>query len=155
MRIRDWSSDVCSSDPRARLTARRDARHRPRRGDPDAGTRERPRAHADVADAWSRGGRLAAHDGGLPRDPAEPGGAPHRRSRAASVAVSCADMIRHGTTAFADQYFYADPILPTVLRSGLRAPVAWGLVEPGEDDTPAREPIRRDPVWNPGTNAPP
>ncbi|WP_210505483.1 amidohydrolase family protein [Naasia sp. SYSU D00057] len=58
---------------------------------------------------------------------------------AASVAVSCADMIRTGTTAFADQYFYADEIVPTVERSGLRARVAWGIVELGDDEARARE----------------
>ncbi|MFL0409705.1 amidohydrolase family protein [Microbacterium paludicola] len=57
----------------------------------------------------------------------------------ASVAVSCADMIRHGTTAFADQYFYADQIMPTVVESGLRARIAWGIVELGDDDARARE----------------
>lgn len=57
----------------------------------------------------------------------------------ASVAVSCADMIRHGTTAFADQYFYADEILPSVLQSGMRARIAWGIVELGDDLARARE----------------
>ncbi|ROO84431.1 5-methylthioadenosine/S-adenosylhomocysteine deaminase [Actinocorallia herbida] len=57
----------------------------------------------------------------------------------ASVAVSCGDMIRHGTTAFADQYFYADEIAPTVERSGLRARIAWGIVELGDDTARARE----------------
>lgn len=57
----------------------------------------------------------------------------------ASVAVSCADMIRHGTTAFADQYFYADEILPTVVRSGLRARIAWGIVELGDEEARRRE----------------
>ncbi|MFD1714463.1 amidohydrolase family protein [Amnibacterium flavum] len=57
----------------------------------------------------------------------------------ASVAVSCADMIAHGTTAFADQYFFADEIVPTVQQSGLRARIAWGIVELGDDDARARE----------------
>lgn len=57
----------------------------------------------------------------------------------ASVAVSCADFIRHGVTAFADQYFYADQIAPTVLASGLRAAIAWGIVELGDDGARARE----------------
>ncbi|MDM4764206.1 amidohydrolase family protein [Galbitalea sp. SE-J8] len=57
----------------------------------------------------------------------------------ASVAVSCGDMIRHGTTAFADQYFYADRIAPTVIASGLRARIAWGIVELGDDAARARE----------------
>ncbi|WP_300676220.1 amidohydrolase family protein [Nocardioides sp.] len=57
----------------------------------------------------------------------------------ASVAVSCADFIRHGTTAFADQYFFADRIAPTVVASGLRAMLAWGIVELGDDEARARE----------------
>jgi 5-methylthioadenosine/S-adenosylhomocysteine deaminase len=58
---------------------------------------------------------------------------------AASVAVSCADMIAHGTTAFADQYFFADQIAPTVIESGLRAAIAWGIVELGDESARARE----------------
>lgn len=57
----------------------------------------------------------------------------------ASVAVSCADFIRHGITTFADQYFFADRIAPTVLQSGLRAALAWGIVELGDDEARARE----------------
>lgn len=57
----------------------------------------------------------------------------------ASVAVSCADMIRHGTTSFADQYFFADQIAPTVQQSGLRARIGWGIVELGDDTARARE----------------
>lgn len=58
---------------------------------------------------------------------------------AASVAVSCADFIRHGTTTFADQYFYADEIAPVVQASGLRARIAWGIVELGDPEVRARE----------------
>lgn len=57
----------------------------------------------------------------------------------ASVAVSCADMISHGTTSFADQYFFADEIAPTVIRSGLRARIGWGIVELGDDTARERE----------------
>jgi 5-methylthioadenosine/S-adenosylhomocysteine deaminase len=57
----------------------------------------------------------------------------------ASVAVSCADMIRHGTTSFADQYFFADEIAPTVVRSGLRSRIGWGIVELGDDTARERE----------------
>ncbi len=49
-----------------------------------------------------------------------------------AVAVSCAEMIRTGTTCFADQYFYMDQILPVVERSGLRAALAYGIVELGD-----------------------
>lgn len=54
-----------------------------------------------------------------------------------AVAVSCAEMIRTGTTCFADQYFYMDQIVPTVRQSGLRAALAYGIVE--LDDAQARE----------------
>lgn len=57
----------------------------------------------------------------------------------ASVSVSCADFIRHGTTAFADQYFYADQIAPAVIESGLRAALAWGIVELGDEVARTRE----------------
>ena len=46
-----------------------------------------------------------------------------------AVAVSCAEMIRTGTTCFADQYFWMDQIIPEVRRSGLRAALAYGIVE--------------------------
>lgn len=54
-----------------------------------------------------------------------------------TVAVSCAEMIRTGTTCFADQYFYMDRITPVVEQSGLRAALAYGIVEMG--DAAARE----------------
>ncbi len=54
-----------------------------------------------------------------------------------AVEVSCAEMIRTGTTCFADQYFYMDRIVPVVRRSGLRAALAYGIVEMG--DATARE----------------
>jgi len=41
-----------------------------------------------------------------------------------AVSVSCAEMIRTGTTCFADQYFYMDRIVPAVRASGLRAALA-------------------------------
>lgn len=56
-----------------------------------------------------------------------------------AVLAACADMIESGTTAFADQYFYADEITPRVREAGLRARVAWGIVELGDDDIRARE----------------
>jgi 5-methylthioadenosine/S-adenosylhomocysteine deaminase len=54
----------------------------------------------------------------------------------ASVEVACAEMIRTGTTTFADQYFFMDQIIPVVERSGLRAALAYGVVE--LDDPAAR-----------------
>lgn len=54
----------------------------------------------------------------------------------ASVEVACAEMIRTGTTTFADQYFYMDQVIPAVETSGLRAVLAYGVVE--LDDPAAR-----------------
>src|SRR5512140_1622979 len=56
-----------------------------------------------------------------------------------AVAVSCAEMIRTGTTCFADQYFYMDRVLPVVQRSGLRAALAYGIVELGDPQARQRE----------------
>ncbi|HEX5808166.1 MAG TPA: amidohydrolase, partial [Anaerolineales bacterium] len=56
-----------------------------------------------------------------------------------AVAVSCAEMIRTGTTCFADQYFWMDRIIPEVRRSGLRAALAYGIVELGQEDARQRE----------------
>ena len=56
-----------------------------------------------------------------------------------AVAVSCAEMIRTGTTCFADQYFWMDQIIPEVRRSGLRAALAYGIVELGNEETRHRE----------------
>ena len=57
----------------------------------------------------------------------------------AAVEVSCAEMIRTGTTCFADQYFYMKEILPVVERSGMRAALAYGIVELGDADSRHRE----------------
>jgi 5-methylthioadenosine/S-adenosylhomocysteine deaminase len=57
----------------------------------------------------------------------------------AAVAVSCAEMIRTGTTCFADQYFWMDRIAPVVRQSGLRAALAYGIVELGDEVARARE----------------
>jgi 5-methylthioadenosine/S-adenosylhomocysteine deaminase len=56
-----------------------------------------------------------------------------------AVAVSCAEMIRTGTTCFADQYFWMDQIVPEVRRSGLRASLAYGIVELGNEQARHRE----------------
>ena len=56
-----------------------------------------------------------------------------------AVAVSCAEMIRTGTTCFADQYFWMDQIIPEVHRSGLRGALAYGIVELGNEEARERE----------------
>ena len=56
-----------------------------------------------------------------------------------AVAVSCAEMIRTGTTCFADQYFWMDQIIPVIRGSGLRAALAYGIVELGDEKARQRE----------------
>lgn len=56
-----------------------------------------------------------------------------------AVHVSCAEMIRTGTTCFADQYFFMDRILPVVQKSGLRAGLAYGIVEMGDASSREQE----------------
>ena len=56
-----------------------------------------------------------------------------------AVLVSCAEMIRTGTTCFADQYFFMDRIVPAVRQSGLRAGLAYGIVEMGDAESRVRE----------------
>ena len=57
----------------------------------------------------------------------------------ASVAVACAEMIRTGTTTFADQYFFMEQVMPVVAQSGLRAALAYGVVELGDATARDRE----------------
>mgnify|MGYP001182241757 CR=1 FL=1 len=49
-----------------------------------------------------------------------------------TVPLSCAEMIRLGTTCFADQYFYTKNIYEKVEESGLRGVLAYGIVELGD-----------------------
>ena len=56
-----------------------------------------------------------------------------------AVSVSCAEMIRTGTTCFVDQYFWMDQVVPSVRDSGLRAVLAYGIVELGEEAARERE----------------
>jgi len=56
-----------------------------------------------------------------------------------AVLVSCAEMIRTGTTTFADQYFYMDRVVPAVRQSGMRAALAYGIVELGDPAARERE----------------
>ncbi|MBN8620655.1 MAG: amidohydrolase [Anaerolineae bacterium] len=62
----------------------------------------------------------------------------------AAVEVACAEMIRTGTTTFADQYFFMDQIVPAVAKSGLRAALAYGVVELGDPVARERELTRLD-----------
>jgi 5-methylthioadenosine/S-adenosylhomocysteine deaminase len=56
-----------------------------------------------------------------------------------AVEVACAEMIRTGTTTFADQYFFMDQVIPVVAKSGLRAALAYGIVELGDPVARKRE----------------
>lgn len=49
-----------------------------------------------------------------------------------AVALSCAEMALSGTTTFCDQYFFADEIAAAASESGLRAVVAYGIVQLGD-----------------------
>jgi 5-methylthioadenosine/S-adenosylhomocysteine deaminase len=60
----------------------------------------------------------------------------------ASVTVACAEMMRTGTTTFADQYFFMDEIIPVVAQSGLRAALAYGVVELGDPVARQHELVR-------------
>ena len=51
---------------------------------------------------------------------------------AAPVALSCAEMLLSGTTTFCDQYFFADEIADAAGKSGMRAVIAYGIVELGD-----------------------
>jgi len=49
-----------------------------------------------------------------------------------AVALSCAEMVLSGTTTFCDQYFFAEEIAAAAGESGLRAVVAYGIVQLGD-----------------------
>lgn len=49
-----------------------------------------------------------------------------------AVALSCAEMALSGTTTFCEQYFFADEVAQSVAQAGLRAVIAYGIVELGE-----------------------
>lgn len=55
----------------------------------------------------------------------------------AAVEIACGEMIRTGTTTFADQYFFMEQVIPSVRKSGLRGVLAYGVVE--LNDPVARE----------------
>ncbi|MCZ4345464.1 amidohydrolase family protein [Devosia neptuniae] len=51
---------------------------------------------------------------------------------ASAVALSCAEMLLSGTTTFCDQYFFASEIAQAAAESGIRAVVAYGIVQLGD-----------------------
>lgn len=58
---------------------------------------------------------------------------------APAVSLSCAEMALSGTTTFCDQYFFADEIAAAAARSGLRAVIAYGIVQLGDEARGAEE----------------
>lgn len=51
-----------------------------------------------------------------------------------AVALSCAEMVLTGTTTFCDQYFFAEEIAEAVKQAGLRAVIAYGIVQLGDKE---------------------
>ncbi len=58
---------------------------------------------------------------------------------AAGARLAAAEMIRSGTTAFADMYFMMERVAGVVEDVGLRARLGHGCITVGKDDTAARE----------------
>lgn len=56
-----------------------------------------------------------------------------------AVALSCAEMALSGTTTFCDQYFFAEEIADAVKAAGLRAVIAYGIVQLGDERRGAEE----------------
>jgi 5-methylthioadenosine/S-adenosylhomocysteine deaminase len=56
-----------------------------------------------------------------------------------AVALSCAEMVLSGTTSFCDQYFFAEEIAAAANAAGLRAVVAYGIVQLGDQARGAAE----------------
>ena len=49
-----------------------------------------------------------------------------------AVELSAAEMLLSGTTTFCDQYFFAEEIAAAVKRAGIRAVIAYGIVQLGD-----------------------
>ncbi|MBC7737647.1 MAG: amidohydrolase family protein [Candidatus Saccharibacteria bacterium] len=56
-----------------------------------------------------------------------------------AVALSCAEMLLSGTTTFCDQYFFAAQVAQAAGQSGMRAVVAYGIVQLGDQARGAAE----------------
>jgi len=57
----------------------------------------------------------------------------------AGAALGIAEMIRSGTTAFGDMYFFMSEVADVVAESGLRARLGHGCITVGKSETAARE----------------
>jgi 5-methylthioadenosine/S-adenosylhomocysteine deaminase len=56
--------------------------------------------------------------------------------------LAAVEMIRSGTTAFADMYFEMDRIADVVEASGLRAKLGYGIITVGKDEEDVKEELR-------------
>ncbi|WP_255151623.1 amidohydrolase [Halorarius halobius] len=61
---------------------------------------------------------------------------------AAGTRLAAVEMVRSGTTAFADMYFHVPEVVDVVEQAGLRARVGHGVVTLGKDDAEARDDFR-------------
>ncbi len=59
------------------------------------------------------------------------------------AALSIAEMLRSGTTAFADMYFFMDDVARAVEEAGIKADLSFGLVSSGDDWEGSIENCRR------------
>ena len=61
---------------------------------------------------------------------------------AAGTRLGVAEMIRSGTTAFGDMYFFMDEVADVVAETGVRARLGHGCISVGKSDAEAREDFR-------------
>jgi 5-methylthioadenosine/S-adenosylhomocysteine deaminase len=61
----------------------------------------------------------------------------------AGTELGLLEMIRSGTTAFADMYFHEEEVVEAVENAGLRARLGYGVVTVGKDEAGAREDCER------------
>ncbi len=57
----------------------------------------------------------------------------------AGTELGVLEMIKSGTTAFADMYFHEDEVADVVAESGVRARLGYGMITAGKDDEDAKE----------------
>lgn len=57
----------------------------------------------------------------------------------AGAMLGCLEMIKSGTTCFADQYFFMDKVAQAVEKSGLRGMLSYGIIENGDPEKREKE----------------